>query len=277
MADYAKVPVSATLDVRPFKAHVAEEKLQQFKQLLELSPIAPAVFENTNAGNRYGITREWLQHAKKVWLNDFDYRKQEDRINSFPNFKALVNDSDGNIIDMHFIALFSEKQDAIPIGFFHGWPSSICDFLDILDILRKKYSPKQLPYHIIVPSLPGYAYSSELPLDVDYGIDLAAGAANNLMVGLGFGSGYLAQGGDLGSFVSRMLAMTSDSCKGMHVNQMGIPQLENFDNLSQDEQDLLDKANEFMDTANGFAMEQGTRPATLGFAISSSPLAMLSW
>lgn len=278
MADYAQLPQGASPDIKPFKAHVEEEKLQLFKRLLELSPIAPAVFENTNAGRRYGMKRQWLENAKKTWLNDFDWRKQEDRINSFPNFKAPVKDAAGNTIEIQFLALFSEKTDAIPLAFFHGWPGSICEFLDILDILKQRYSPKDLPYHIIVPSLPGYGYSSGPPLDKDYGIDVAAGALNNLMVGLGFGSGYLVQGGDLGSFMSRMLVMSSDACKGMHVNMMLMPPLDETDPPPTDvERNALQKATEFIDTSYAFALEQGTRPATIGLALSASPLALLSW
>ncbi|KIV83495.1 hypothetical protein PV11_05516 [Exophiala sideris] len=275
MANYAKLPAGATLDIKPFTAHVDEEKLVHFKQLLELSPIGPAVFENTNAGRRYGIERAWLEHAKDVWLNNFDWRKQEDRINSFPNFKASVKDTAGNSTEIQFLALFSEKADAIPIAFFHGWPGSICEFLDILDILKQRYSPQDLPYHVIVPSLPGYAYSSGPPLDMDYGIDLAAGALNNLMLGLGFGSGYIAQGGDLGSFVSRFLAMTSDACKGMHVNMM-IPS-GNPDTADEQVKKAMQKAGEFIDTGYAFALEQGTRAATIGLALSASPLALLCW
>src|ERR1700742_3676753 len=111
MADYAKLPAGATLDIKPFKAHVDEEKLQLFKKLLELSPIAPAVFENTNAGRKYGMEREWLINAKDTWLNDFDWRKHEDRINSYPNFKTSVKDSEDNTIEVQFLALFSEKPD----------------------------------------------------------------------------------------------------------------------------------------------------------------------
>ncbi|KAI2620682.1 Alpha/Beta hydrolase protein [Hypomontagnella submonticulosa] len=279
MADYAKLPAGVTLDVKPFKAHVAEEKLQHFKKLLELSPIGPAVFENTNAGRKYGMQREWLANAKEQWLSSFDWRQHENRINSFPNFKATVEDAGGNAIEIQFLALFSEKPDAIPIAFFHGWPGSICEFLDILDILKQKYTPGSLPYHVIVPSLPGYAYSSGPPVGVDYGVDIAAGAMNNLMVGLGFGSGYLAQGGDLGSFVSRILAMNYDACKGMHVNMMAMPPPGTSDDHPADELEkkALSKATEFVDTGNAFLLEQGTRPATIGLALSASPLAMLSW
>jgi microsomal epoxide hydrolase len=279
MADYAKLPAGTLLDVKPFKAHVDEEKLQHFKKLLELSPIAPAVFENTNAGRRYGMERNWLAKAKHVWLNEFDWRENENRINEFPNFKASVKDAEGNTIEIQFLTLFSEKADAIPIAFLHGWPGSICEFLEILVILKTRYSPKDLPYHVIVPSLPGYAYSSGPPVETDYGIGIAAGALNNLMVGLGFGSGYLVQGGDLGSFIGRLLAMNYDACKGMHVNMMGMPPLENSDELPRDEEEerVLQRAIEVIDTGYAFALEQGTRPATIGLALSASPLALLCW
>ncbi|KAK3701225.1 hypothetical protein LTR37_015604 [Vermiconidia calcicola] len=254
MADYAKIPSSATLDVKPFKAHVEDEKLQHFKDLLKLSPIGPATFENTKTDRRYGMKRDWLTDAKKYWGNEYDWRKCEDRINSFPNFKASVKDTEGNTIEVQFLALFSEKEDAVPIAFFHGWPGSITEFLDLMDILRKRHSPKDLPYHVIVPSLPGYAYSSGPPQDQDYGIEIATGAMNNLMVGLGFGSGYLAQGGDIGSFVSRILAVGYDSCKGMHLNMMSLAPPENASELPVDELEAkaLPRGKEFFDT--GFAI-----------------------
>ncbi|EFY88555.1 epoxide hydrolase 1 [Metarhizium acridum CQMa 102] len=277
MTEYARLPRGATLAITPFKAHVEEEKLQHFKELLRLSPIGPAVFENTSAGDKYGVQREWLQNAKNTWLNDFDWRKHEDRINSYPNFKTSVKDTAGNTVDVHFLALFSENANAVPIAFFHGWPGSVCGFFDMLDLLRQKFSPGDLPYHVVVPSLPGYAYSSSLPLDVDYGIDMAAGAMHSLMMGLGFGSGYLVHGGDLGSFVSRIMALQYDECKGMHVNMMGAPPLDENPPRSDEEEKALQKALEYIDTASGFALEQGQRPATVGLALSASPLALLSW
>lgn len=280
MAEYAKVPASATLNFRPFKAHAPEEKVQHFKQLLELSPIAPKTFDNSNGNEEYGTQRSWLEMAKTNWLNEFDWRSHEDRINSFPNFKAEVKDAWGNNIDLQFLALFSTKPDAIPLVFLHGYPTSICDFLDILDLIRKQTpTAADLPYHIIVPSLPGYGYSSGPPPEADYDVDKAASAINALMVGLGFSSGYLAQGGDLGSFISRHLALKCEACKGMHVNQMGLPSDIDPSDLPADSAEMkcLSKAQEFMDTEFAFGIVQGQKPATLGLALSSSPLALLAY
>ncbi|KAI7038525.1 hypothetical protein KC352_g46784, partial [Hortaea werneckii] len=192
-----------------------DAKLQHMKELLKLSPIGPAVWENTskdqgdnlmsNTERRFGMRRDWLSNAKDHWLNKFDWRKHEDYINSFPQYTVPISD-DGITIDVHFMALFSEKPDAVPIAFYHGWPGSFLEFLKIFELLRKRYSPKDLPFHVVAPSLPGYGYSSGPPVDVDYNLLKAASAMNQLMIGLGFESGYLAQGGDLGSFISRIQA-----------------------------------------------------------------------
>lgn len=278
MTDYDILPAGASLPIQPFSARTSNEKLHHLQQLLELSPIAPVVFENTNAGRRYGLERGWLEHAKDVWLHEFDWRRHEDRLNSFPNFMASVEDTGGNKIDVHFLALFSKRADAVPIAMFHGWPGNVCEFLDILDILKSRYTAEDLPYHVIVPSLPGYGYSSGPPIDKDYGVEMAAEAMNKLMLGLGFGSGYIAHGGDLGSFVSRILAMNYDACKGVHVNMMGIPAPDSLNKSPDDEEKVaLEKAAEAVDTGLAFLLEQGTRAATIGLALSSSPLALLSW
>ena len=279
MADFSKLPPKATLTPKPFTAHVSNEKLQHMKDLLKLSPIGPAVFENTNTDRKFGMRRDWLTHAKDHWLNTFDWRQHEARFNSYPQFTADVKDAEGNDTEIHFLALFSERPDAVPLAFFHGWPGSFVEFLDLLDILKKKYTPATLPYHIIVPSLPGYAYSSGPPLHTDYSVDLASSALHNLLVGLGFGDGYLAQGGDIGSFVSRILASKYDACKGMHLNMVAGRPPPNKDQLpiTDEEKAGLAKGAEFFDTGFAYALEHGTRTGTIGLALSSSPLALLAW
>ena len=281
MADFGKVPSSVKMPLKPFKAHADEQKLQDFKQLLKLSPIAPANYENSDKSveRRYGVPRDWLVNAKDYWLNQFDWRKHEDYINSFPNFTTPVKDDEGHVIDIHFIALFSEKPDAIPIAWYHGWPGSVLEFLDILEILRSRYTPKDLPYHIIVPSLPGYAYSGGSPLNFDFSLENAAECLNNLMVGLGFESGYLAQGGDLGSFISRYQGANCEACKGAHLNFAPVPRPKNADDLPIEkiEEEALPRGTWFREVGAAYSHEHGTRTATIGFCLSASPLALLSW
>ncbi|KAK4498908.1 hypothetical protein PRZ48_009418 [Zasmidium cellare] len=280
MADFSKVPSSVTLDLKPFKAHVDEQALQDFKQLIKLSPVGPRTFENSGLhGSRYGITNEWLVKAKDQWINRFDWRKHEDHINSYPNFTARVKDFNeaGHALDIHFIALFSQKKDATPLLMLHGWPGSVLEFTQILDILKEKYTPATLPYHVIVPSLPGYAYSSGPPLDSDWAVDDSALVLDKLMTGLGL-TDYIVQGGDIGSHTARSMATNCSACKGIHLN-MCVVRPKNAAELPllDIEKKVLSRNDWFMDVASAYALMHGTRTATVGAALSASPMALLSW
>lgn len=90
---------------------------------------------------------------------------------------------------------------------------SFLEFLGVLNALQQKYTPDELPYHVIVPSLPGYAFSEPPPLDRDWKLRDSARLLNKLMLGLGF-DGYVVQGGDIGSYTARIIASTYDACKG---------------------------------------------------------------
>ncbi|PSK42949.1 hypothetical protein B9Z65_6903 [Elsinoe australis] len=279
MADYTKIPSSAKVKPTPFTANIPDEKLQQMLQLIKISPIGPAVFENVDTSRTYGMNRDWLIKAKDEWSNKFDWRAYEKRINSFPNYKIEVTDDDGTKWDMHFLALFSNNENAIPLGFFHGWPGSFLEFLDMLDLIKNKYTPDTLPYHIIVPSLPGYTFSSGPPTNKDASRIEMSRVCGKLMHALGFEKGYLAQGGDLGSFVSRQLAQDDDACKGFHLNMAIVPPPENANELPIDglEKKQQQKGKTWIDTGTAYGQEHGTRTATIGLVLSSSPVAMLAW
>lgn len=99
------------------------------------------------------------------------------------------------------------------------------------------------------------------------------------MQALGFGDGYIAQGGDLGSFIARQLGVESPSCKAFHLNLYQLPAPANADSLpiSEQEKKGLERGKAFRDSGSAYAMEHGTRTATIGLTLSSSPLALLSW
>lgn len=203
------VPSSA----KPFTLNVPEKDFSEFTQLLQLSKLGPVTYENQQEDRRFGVTHKWMTETKDYWLNKFDWRAQEKHINSFDNYKMDVEKD----INVHFIGMFSEKKDAVPIVFMHGWPGSFVEFLPILGLLREKYSTKDLPYHIVVPSLPGYTLSSGGPLDRDWTVKDTARVIDKLMNNLGF-TKYIAQGGDVGSFVGTTLALDYDSCVAVHCN-----------------------------------------------------------
>ncbi|KAF2722235.1 alpha/beta-hydrolase [Polychaeton citri CBS 116435] len=280
---FTTLPTKATLKPTPFAPHVSDEELDDFKTLLRISKIGPKTYENLAADtkdmNGFGITRDWLDETKQHWLDSYDWRKTEARIASFPNYKVGI-DHDGTELDVHFAAFFSKKQDAVPIILLHGWPGSFLEFLGVLDVLKGKYDEDSLPYHVVVPSLPGYGYSSGPPLDKDFGVPDAAAMMDKLMVGLGFGSGYLAQGGDIGSYVSRVLNGISESCKALHLNFSPLPPPTDEaikSDVTTEEQQSLQRASAFEKMGLSYASEHGTRPATIGLVLSSSPIALLAW
>ncbi|KAL9489604.1 hypothetical protein ACSS6W_001881 [Trichoderma asperelloides] len=210
----------------PFTLHVPEKELSEFYELLKLSKIGPATWWNQHTDGRFGVSREWLSQAKETWLTTFDWRQHEDRINKFPNFKMTVDDAESGKIDIHFLALFSSNQDAVPFVFLHGFPSSFLELLPMMELLSEKYTPETLPYHIIVPSLPDYGLSGSPSENVEMTLDRAARIMHQLMMDLGFSDGYVAQGGDLGSMLARIMSVKYDECKAFHRLRIGEKLLE---------------------------------------------------
>jgi pimeloyl-ACP methyl ester carboxylesterase len=199
---------------KPFTLNVSDKDIAEWRQLLQLSKLAPETYEGRQEDGRWGVSRKWLSDAKDYWLNKYDWRAQEKHINSFPNYKMQIDD-----VDLHFVAVLSEKKDAIPIIFMHGWPGSFLEFLPMLSLVKDKYSTKDLPYHLIVPSLPGYTLSTVLNIEKEWTMKSTCHTLNQLMLNLGFNK-YIAQGGDVGSFLAQIMTSLFDSCVGMHRKSM---------------------------------------------------------
>ncbi|KAL2816210.1 Alpha/Beta hydrolase protein [Aspergillus cavernicola] len=267
-------------NLEPYTLHVPEKDLSELQQLLNLSKIGPTTWWNQHNDVRFGVSREWLSKAKETWLSSFNWRKHEAYINSFPNFKIPIKDPEAGLIEIHFAALLSKKEDAVPVIFLHGYPGSFVEFLPMMQLLVDKYTPETLPFHVIVPSLPDYGLSGGFGGNVEMTLDRAARAMNQLMVDLGFGEGYIAQGGDLGSMLARIMSVQYDECKAFHVNMLVLNPEETvplMDNLTPAEQQHLDRTNTWRETGFAYALEHGTRPSTIGLVVSSNPLALLAW
>lgn len=217
--DFNSLPANMPGKPEPFTLHVPDKELSEFHELLKLSRIAPATWWNQHNDGRFGVSREWLARAKETWLTAFSWRQHESRINRFPNFKMAISDPEAGHVDIHFLALFSSKKDAMPFVFLHGFPGSFLEMLPVMELLceRYKHTPETtLPYHIIVPSLPGYGLSGGPSENVEMTLDLAARIMHQLMMDLGFGDGYVAQGGDLGSMLARIMSAKYSECKALH-------------------------------------------------------------
>ncbi|KAL6875036.1 alpha/beta-hydrolase [Trichoderma novae-zelandiae] len=294
---HGELPASANNEaVKPFTLNIPEAELTRMNALLRLSTVANENYENTYAdqSKQFGLTREWLVAAKARWENSFDWRNREDLVNSFPNFKAAipvpVNGSPGETtINIHFTALFSRNPDAVPIVLLHGWPGSFFEFLPMLRLIREKYPEEEeegeegeaagLPFHVIVPSLPGYGLSDPPPAHRDFTVDDATWMMDRLMTeALGF-TAYVAQGGDVGAYVAHFLGLGYPACRGVHLNFPAVPPPPDFDADGLDDADRqgLERNAAFGMTGASHAVWHATRPATAGLVIMASPLAMLAW
>ncbi|KAJ9616865.1 hypothetical protein H2200_000585 [Cladophialophora chaetospira] len=273
-------PPNKSVDLKPYRFNmdISNEAIRDLKTLLSLSPLPPVTFENSLDDRKYGITREWLVRTRDYWQDKFDWKQHEAHINTFPNFKLPIKDDDGNDYDIHFVALFSRKPDAVPLLFLHGWPGSFLEFLPILDILRERYSPETLPYHVICPSMPGYGFSTPPRTNRDFALEDIARMFDRLMGQLGFGAGYIVQGGDIGSKVGRVITATYDAAKALHINFCIMPEPENpIGDMNEAERKGLERTHDFKTFNSSYALQHATKPSTIGAALSASPLALLAW
>lgn len=108
--------------ISPFTFTVPEANLTAAATLLRNAPVVQPTWENSSPD--HGISRDWLLDARDFWLNEFDWRAHEARLNGFPNFmaKVKVDDDEEEAMDVHFVGLFSQREDAVPLVLLHGWP-----------------------------------------------------------------------------------------------------------------------------------------------------------
>jgi len=157
---------------------------------------------------------------------------------------------------------------------------SFLEYLPLMSLASKEYTPDTLPYHLIVPSIPGYAFSSGPPKETNFNVWNASRILDKLMANLGFDAGYVATGGDIGSSVARILAARYDSCKAMQINCCPMrepPASVAGESLSDPDRQRIQRGKNFWATGSAYAMEHGTRTSTIGHVLSSNPLALLAW
>ncbi|KAL8831487.1 MAG: hypothetical protein Q9170_005271 [Blastenia crenularia] len=157
---------------------------------------------------------------------------------------------------------------------------SFLEFLPMMALVRAEYTPETLPYHLIVPSLPGYTLSEGPGPSKPFKVEQAASILDALMRNLGFDAGYLATGGDIGSGIARHLGVNYSNCKAVHINycaQRTAPPTVPLTALNDEERTFVQRGQTFMAKGSGYAMMHGTRPSTIALVLSSNPLALLAW
>tara|TARA_B100000945_G_scaffold152121_1_gene122062 strand:- start:1739 stop:2887 length:1149 start_codon:yes stop_codon:yes gene_type:complete len=225
-----------------------------------------------DGGWEYGTNLEYMKEFANYWINKFNWRKTEEKINKFKNFKTNV---DG--IDIHFIHEKGSGSNPKPLLLNHGWPGSIIEFLDIIDQLAhpENYGGnKEDSFDVVVPSLPGFGFSGRPSKPI--GPRKIAAIFNSLMINeLGYKK-YISQGGDFGGTICTWLGYDfPKNLLGIHINILITRHPDGPQ--TQEEIEWQERFKKDQRIEDGYRTQQSTKPQTLSYAMMDSPIGVAAW
>jgi len=266
--------------IRPFRVETPEEALTELRRRVKATiwPEKETVDDQTQ-----GVQLETMKNLAKYWGNEYDWRKCEARLNAVPNF---ITEIDG--LDIHFIHARSKHEDAMPLIVTHGWPGSVVEQLKIVEPLTNPTAhggSASDAFHVVIPSIPGYAYSGK-PSTTGWDPDHIARAWVVLMKRLGYKQ-FVAQGGDWGAIITEIMGVQAPpELLGIHTNMPGV-----FPNdidaaafsgkpapsgLSADEKLAYERVQFVYQKGIAYGYQMGLRPQTL-YGIADSPIGLASY
>ncbi|ALK34459.1 epoxide hydrolase family protein [Burkholderia plantarii] len=260
---------------RTFRIDIPQAQLDDLHRRLRAARLPAALdAERWDDGASLAFMRRLADH----WLHRFDWRAQEARLNRLPHFLANI---DG--LDIHFIHQRGTGPAPLPLVLTHGWPGSFVEMEHVIPMLADPAAhggDAADAFHVVVPSLPGFGFSAP-PVGPGMGAWRVAGLWRALMQALGY-ERFAAQGGDIGAAVSMWLARRfPEQLIGLHLNYVpgsyrpplgaGMPP------VTGAEQAYLDTAAAWSASEGAYAAEQGTKPQTLAYAMTDSPLGLAAW
>src|ERR671911_497942 len=268
-----EAPVTTETTIRPFRVDVPEEDLVELRRRIEASRWASKELVEDRS---QGVQLATLQELARYWETDYDWRKVEEKLNALPQFTTEI---DG--VDIHFIHVRSQHEDALPLIMTHGWPGSVIELLETIGPLTDPTAHggrAEDAFDLVLPSLPGYGFSSE-PAELGWDAGRTAHAWAELMRRLGY-TRYVAQGGDVGALVSDTMGRQApQGLAGIHLNLLPAV-LAIADQLpaeSEKERAALEAFKTFQTSGFGYFLEMATRPQTIGYALLDSPVALAAW
>lgn len=272
----------------PFTIAVPEDLLAFITDRVRTGRVpAPLHYADGSGGWSHGLPVQTLAALQAFWTTHYDWRAIEARLNStFTQFTLPVSAA-GEDLTMHFVHHRSARADAIPLLFIHGWPGSFLEAEHILPLLTAPEDPHHQAFHVIAPSLPGFGFS-QAPRNAGFSPKKIAAVLHALMQALGYTT-YIAQGGDWGSMIARLMAINNPAaCVGVHVNFLvATPPSALWNPLeiawlllrrfSQPEKVKLQRMMWWQEKECGYYKIMGTKPTTISCALTDSPLGMLAW
>jgi pimeloyl-ACP methyl ester carboxylesterase len=266
------------MSIQPFTINIPQADLDDLRDRLARTRWPD---ELPGVGWSYGVARDYLKELAEYWRTAYDWRTWEAKLNQFPQFTTEI---DGQ--NIHFLHVRSPEPDALPLILTHGWPGSVAEFLNIIGPLSSPRAYGGDPadaFHLVIPSIPGFGFSGPTRA-TGWTTDRIANAWAELMRRLGY-ERYGAQGGDFGAMAAPALGRADpDHVVGVHVNaatvgfipygEVPADELESFTDI---EKARLERLGHFLAEGNGYFQIQATRPQTLAYALSDSPIGQLAW
>ncbi len=258
--------------IRPFKFNVPAAELDDLKKRLALTRWPE---RETPTDWSQGIPLAYMREVCEYWRTEYDWRRCETVLNTFPQF---MTELDG--LDFQFLHVRSKHPEATPLIMTHGWPGSVVEFLKVVGPLTDPVAhggDARDAFHLVCPSLPGFGFSGK-PIAPGWTLDRIGRAWGTLMARLGYDR-YYAQGGDWGAVVTMSIGMTETvHCAGIHTN-MPLVDLtpEMIANATEFEQSALGGFQHYWDAESGYSKEQSTRPQTVGYSLVDSPVGQAAW
>jgi len=259
--------------VRPFEIAVSEEDLVELRRRVAATRLPSRELVDDRS---QGVQLATIQALARYWLNDYDWRRCEARLNALPQFKTEI---DG--VDVHFIHVRSPHKGALPLIMTHGWPGSVIELLETVAPLTDPTAHggrAEDAFDLVLPSVPGYGFSTA-PAEAGWDLFRTARAWAELMRRLGY-TRYVAQGGDVGAGVTdAMSRLTPAGLIGVHTNLL-VPALNDPAALpaeAEQEKAALAAIKTFQTSGDGYFVEQSTRPQTIGYGLLDSPVALAAW
>ncbi|WNV89843.1 epoxide hydrolase [Umezawaea sp. Da 62-37] len=247
--------------MEPYRIEIPQSQLDDLATRLA-NTRWPAEPEGT--GWNDGVPVAYLQDLVRYWRTRYDWRAWEARLNAFPQFTTTIDGA-----NIHFMHIRSTREDALPLILTHGWPGSVVEFFDVIEPLSRDF-------HLVIPSMPNYGFSGPTA-DTGWNVRRIATAWAELMARLGYDR-YGAQGGDWGSVVSRDLGVVdAEHVVGVHLNMLITMPDGHTDGLTADDAKRLEALKHYSDDLSGYQRVQGTRPQTLGYGLTDSPVGQLAW
>ena len=226
-------------------------------------------------GWQKGTELHYMQQLTRYWIEEYDWRAVEANLNRFKHYVTKLNG-----LDIHYIHEKSSQSNAVPVVLLHGWCDSFYSYIGLIDRLcgRNGRGKNSLSFNVIIPSLPGFDFSSQ-PGEGQMKATLAANIVAKLMESLGYEK-YVVHGGDWGSAVAQELARTyTDRVTGLHLNDVpfGNYFMVDREQASEAEKELLTSIESWGTTEAGYVSIQSTKPLTLSYGLSDSPVGLAAW